>query len=410
MAQAWVATDFGGPEVLRLIDVDVPEPGTGEVTIEVRAVGMNPTDYKQIARVGDRSKLPMRLGHEVSGVLRATGPDTEIASGGGAVGDPVLAFRVPGGYATELTVPARDVFAKPANLEFPEAANLLLVGTTAADMLRLVDPPHGSTILVHGASGSVGVSLLQQARLRGLRVIGTASERNFDRVREFGGEPVAYGEGLEDRVRRAAPDGIAASYDTVGTDEAIEVSLAVTPDRDRIVTIAAFERGKQEGIHVTGGGRPDSKAFRDSVRADLVRLAAEGKLVVPMSRTFPFEDAPAALELLREETFGPVAPIVPVDSLEEAIAHFNRYSPRFIASLISEDASEHERFFATVDAPFTGNGFTRWVDGQYALHRPELGLSNWQFGRLFGRGGILSGDSVFTIRTRAAQQDPTIRR
>ncbi|MDQ4131023.1 MAG: glutamate-5-semialdehyde dehydrogenase, partial [Actinomycetota bacterium] len=94
----------------------------------------------------------------------------------------------------------------------------------------------------------------------------------------------------------------------------------------------------------------------------------------------------------------------------EAVGLFNRYSPRFIASLISEDAGEHERFFAAIDAPFTGNGFTRWVDGQYALDRPELGLSNWQFGRLFGRGGILSGDSVFTIRTRAVQQDPNLRR
>ncbi|WP_210481494.1 NADP-dependent oxidoreductase [Naasia sp. SYSU D00948] len=299
MARAWVATDFGGPEVLEEIDAEVAQPGPGEVTIEVRAAGMNPTDYKQIGREGDRSKLPMRLGHEVSGVLSAIGPDTGIATGGGAVGDPVLAFRVPGGYATELTVPARDVFAKPANLGFPEAANLLLVGTTAADMLRLVEPPSGSTVLVHGASGSVGVSLLQLARLRGLRVIGTAGERNFDRVREFDAIPVAYGDGLEQRVRDAAPEGIAASFDTVGTEEAIDVSLAVTPDRDRIVTIAAFERGKQEGIHVTGGGRPDSKAFRDEVRGELVRLAAEGKLVVPMSRTFPFGEAPAALEVLR---------------------------------------------------------------------------------------------------------------
>jgi len=99
-----------------------------------------------------------------------------------------------------------------------------------------------------------------------------------------------------------------------------------------------------------------------------------------------------------------------VDSVEQAIELFNRHSPQFIASLISDDRGEQERFFATVNAPFVGNGFTRWVDGQYALERPELGLSNWQHGRLLGRGGVLSGDSVFTVRARVTQTDPKIRR
>lgn len=99
-----------------------------------------------------------------------------------------------------------------------------------------------------------------------------------------------------------------------------------------------------------------------------------------------------------------------VPDVEEAIAMFNEQSPRFAASLISEIREEHDQFFDLIDAPFVGNGFTRWVDGQYALNRPELGLSNWQFGRLFGRGGVLSGDSVFTIRARARQSDPDIGR
>ena len=89
---------------------------------------------------------------------------------------------------------------------------------------------------------------------------------------------------------------------------------------------------------------------------------------------------------------------------------FNEQSPRFAASLVSEDADEHASFFDLIDAPFVGNGFTRWVDGQYALDRPELGLSNWQFGRLFARGGVLSGDSVYTIRTRVWQTDPDVHR
>jgi len=99
-----------------------------------------------------------------------------------------------------------------------------------------------------------------------------------------------------------------------------------------------------------------------------------------------------------------------VPDVATAVELFNRLSPRFVASLVSSDLSQHERFWDTIDAPFVGNGFTRWVDGQYALDRPELGLSNWQFGRLFGRGGVLSGDAVFSIRTRSIQDDPDIGR
>jgi glutamate-5-semialdehyde dehydrogenase len=99
-----------------------------------------------------------------------------------------------------------------------------------------------------------------------------------------------------------------------------------------------------------------------------------------------------------------------VPDVETATRLFNQQSPRFAASLISGVDEEHDRFFELIDAPFVGNGFTRWVDGQYALNRPELGLSNWQFGRLFGRGGVLSGDSAFTIRARARQNDPGLGR
>ncbi|MDA0351771.1 MAG: aldehyde dehydrogenase family protein [Chloroflexi bacterium] len=99
-----------------------------------------------------------------------------------------------------------------------------------------------------------------------------------------------------------------------------------------------------------------------------------------------------------------------VPDVDTAVRLFNEQSPRFAASLISEDRDEHERFYNLIDSPFIGDGMTRWVDGQYALGRPELGLSNWQFGRLFGRGGVLSGDSVFTVRTRAFQSDPDLGR
>ena len=106
----------------------------------------------------------------------------------------------------------------------------------------------------------------------------------------------------------------------------------------------------------------------------------------------------------------PELTLVVVDDVSHGVALFNRYSPRFAASLISDDEAAHARFYATIDAPFVGNGFTRWVDGQFAFDRPELGLSNWQTGRLLGRGGVLSGDSVHTVRTRARVRDHGLHR
>jgi NADPH:quinone reductase len=196
-------------------------------------------------------------------------------------------------------VPATDVFAKPDSLTHPQAANLLLAGTTAAEMLHVTAVGDGDTIVVHGASGAVGVSVLQQAALLGARVIGTASQGSFDTVREFGGEPVTYGEGLEQRLADLVPGGYTAALDTVGTDEAVDVSLALVADRSRIVTIAAFGRAEPAGITVIGGAMPASAAYRDENRARLIALAAEGRLVVPVARTFPLADAIEALTLLK---------------------------------------------------------------------------------------------------------------
>jgi NADPH:quinone reductase-like Zn-dependent oxidoreductase len=181
-------------------------------------------------------------------------------------------------------------------------------------MLHVTAVGRGETILVHGASGAVGVSLLQQAALLGVRVIGTCSPGRFGEVRRFGGQPVAYGAGLEGRVREVAPAGIAAALDCVGTDEAVDVSMAVVPERARIVTIAAKQRGAELGIRVIGGDLPESAAYRDRVRADLVRLAAEGGLEVPMARTFPLERALDAAELLRGRHPGGKVALLPARS------------------------------------------------------------------------------------------------
>jgi NADPH:quinone reductase len=291
-AQRWVAVDFGGPEVLRRTEVEVPDPRNGQVTIDVRACGMNPADAKHIAPGQDRSLLPLTLGFEVSGVVSAVGADVGLL-----VGDEVAA-QVSDGYTTAITVRAADVYTKPPRLTFAEAAGLLLVGTTAAELLHVSGAGSGDTVLLHGGAGAVGASALQQARKLGIRVITTTSPANFGFVRRFGGVPVEYGPGLLERVRAAAPESIVAALDTVGSCEAGDVSLALVEDRSRVVTIADAPRAKADGYVFIGASNPASGRFRARARSYIAARAAEGDLVVPMAATFPFDDAPAAFALL----------------------------------------------------------------------------------------------------------------
>lgn len=298
-AQHWIASSWGAPDTWEFVEHEVSPPGRGEVTIRVHAAGVNPADAKHVAAARPGVELPVPIGYEVSGEITAIGADTKIGSGEAAVGDEVIAFRVSGGYATELTIPAEKAFSKPTTLTHAEAANLLLAGTTAAEMLSVTTAAPGETVLLHGASGAVGVSVLQQAALRGIRVIGTASAKRFDVVEHFGGIPVTYGPGLAERVRKAAAgDAVTAALDAIGTDEAIDVSLELVDERHRIVTIAAPRRAGADGILAIAGSMPASARFRDDIRADLVALAQNGDLVVPVARTFPLEEAPAALQLL----------------------------------------------------------------------------------------------------------------
>lgn len=313
MAKHWVATAAGSPESWEFQEYEPAAPREGEVTIRVRAAGVNPADAKHVAAARPGVEFPVPIGYEVSGELAAIGPATRIGSGEAEVGDEVVAFRVQGGYASEVTVPAAKVFAKPTTLTHPEAANLLLVGTTAAEMLAVTGAAPGETILLHGASGAVGVSVLQQARLRDVRVIGTASPDRFDEVRRFGGLPVAYGPGLADRVTALTDGPIAAALDAVGTDEAIDVSLSLVPDRNRIVTIANPTRAAADGFLAIAGSMPDSARFRDEVRSELIALAQVGDLVVPLARAFPLAEAPAAHRLLATGHPGGKLALIPED-------------------------------------------------------------------------------------------------
>ena len=250
MSRVVVATAFGGPEVLSVVDQQVAEPGPGEALLEVRAAGINPADWKAYTGAfgTDPAKLPLRLGYEAAGVVTAVGPDAVGPTGPIAVGDEVIGFRLQGAYASSLVVPAAALVPKPIALDWAEAAGLMLTGATAVHALTAVDVGAGDTVLVHGAAGGVGQMLVQLAVAGGARVIGTAGSSGADLVRRLGGEPVPYGEGLTDRVRALAPEGVTAAVDAVGTDEALDVSLELVPDRQRIATIAIFTRGGEAGI------------------------------------------------------------------------------------------------------------------------------------------------------------------
>jgi NADPH:quinone reductase len=295
----WVAKDLGGPEVLSEVLIDLPAPRVGQVTVEVRACGMNPADYKHFRPGQDRSLLPLTIGSEVAGTIAAIGPNTEIASGGVVLGDEVVAFQIADGYSSAVNAAAQDVFAKPPALSFPQGANLLLVGTTAAETLDVAGVAAGDTVLVHGAAGAVGTSVVQQARLLGASVVGSANERDFESLRALGVTPVRYGRGLEGRVRAASPNGVDVAIDTVGVDEAVDVSLALVSDRRRIVSTAAFERAERDGFPIVGAANPRSGPFRARRRSAILDLAAQRKLTVPIGQTFPLSETPDAVRALQ---------------------------------------------------------------------------------------------------------------
>lgn len=305
VVDAVVATGFGGPEVLDRVKEQLPAPGSGDVSIRVRAIGVNPIDYKLYSGVmgADPASLPLHLGQELAGVVTAVGDDAATPAGPLAVGQEVIAYRrgEPGAYATEVTWPAAVVMPKPDRLAAEHAAGLLLVGTTATHALAATEAGSDDVVLVHGASGSVGLLAAQLAAQRGARVIGTASEAHHDELRGDGVDPVTYGRGLADRVRAPAPAGVDVAIDTVGTDEAIDVSLELVTDRARIATVVAIARGNEAGIHTLGAAPGASDAgtdVRNQAWSSLITMATDGRLDLPIAATFPLRQAADAHRLL----------------------------------------------------------------------------------------------------------------
>jgi NADPH:quinone reductase len=293
MAAVVIATAYGGPEVLTLTNSPTPEPGAGEAVIEVRAAGINPADYKTYSGAfgRDPDRLPLRLGFEAAGVVIAAGPDAIGPAGPIAIGDEVIAFRASGAYASELLVPAQSLVPKPASLDWTQASGLMLTGATAWHCLVATGVGEGDTVLVHGGSGGVGSMAVQLAVSRGATVVATGSPARHALLAELGATPVNYGPGLAERVRGAAPDGVDSAIDLIGTDEAVDVSVELVADRQRIATIAAFGRAGDLGIKALGGGpgADPGTQVRDGARLSLAQLAGDGRLRVIVSESFPLD-------------------------------------------------------------------------------------------------------------------------
>ncbi len=307
MARTVRPTAFGTPDVLETASVPVPWPAADEVVARVRAAGVNPIDWKLYSgafhAVDDRHKgaagvigaLP-RLGLECAGVVTTVGAEAAESGVGARVGDEVIVYPVTGAYADYVTAPVTSLIPKPAGLDWPEAGSLMLAGTTAAHTLDATGVGPGDTVLVHGGSGGVGLMAVQLAVALGATVIATAAERNHALLRGLGALPVSYGPGLLDRVRAAAPDGVTAAIDCVGTDEALDTSVELVADRRRIASITGTDRRVTAGIKIIGNG-PGQDAgteLRHAARAGLAARAGKGELRVLVAAVFPLSEAARA--------------------------------------------------------------------------------------------------------------------
>ncbi len=295
--KAITAAAFGGPDVIELTDQPDPIVGPDSVLIRVRASSVNPVDWKireGYLRGAFPHHLPIILGWDVAGVVEQVGPAAPEFS----VGDEVFGYVRKdavehGTYAELVAADVRHLARKPTTATFEQAAALPLAGLTALQSLDAVRVDDGDVVLVHAAAGGVGHLAVQLAVARGARVIGTASTPNHDFLRSLGVEPVTYGEGLVDRVRALAPDGVDAVLDFVG-GEALATSPQVVKRSERIASIV--DGGTAAGF----GGR---SVFVRPDPAGLARLAAlvdAGALRVEIARTFPLAEAGAALALVQD--------------------------------------------------------------------------------------------------------------
>jgi NADPH:quinone reductase-like Zn-dependent oxidoreductase len=277
-------TEYGEPEVLRVVEAPEPHAGSGQIRVAVRAIGVNPWEWK--VRSGAMQQImPVRFpsipGGEVAGVVDEIGDGIIDVS----IGDEVFGFVIGAAYA-EYAVLEHDQFAhKPAALPWPEAAALPTAVETAQRALDTLGVGAGQTVLINGAAGGVGLAAAQFAMLRGATVIGTASAANHDFLRSLGMTPVSYGEGLVQRVRDIAPAGIHLALDVAGRGGLRDL-IELTHGTDKVVTIADPEAEKY-GVRFSSA-RSKSPA---STLEEAARLIEEDSFTLPVAETFPLERA-----------------------------------------------------------------------------------------------------------------------
>ncbi|WP_432093651.1 NADP-dependent oxidoreductase [Streptomyces sp. bgisy100] len=283
-------------ETPQLTEEAEPKVGPDSVLIRTKAAGVNPVDWKVAAGYLDQVlyvHFPFVPGWDVAGVVEQVGPAvTEFAPGDEVIGYNRQDHVQQGTYAELVPAPVRTLARKPSSLSWAQAAGLPLAGLTAYQSLRAAGVGKGDTVLVHAAAGGVGSLAVQIAVAWGARVIGTASERNHDFLRSLGAEPVTYGDGLPERVRALAPDGVDAALDFVG-GAAVAQSQEVTGSPERIVSIADFQVAAVGGRYVFV--RPDA--------ADLTalgELADAGKLTVHVDQELPLAEAAEAFRISQE--------------------------------------------------------------------------------------------------------------
>jgi NADPH:quinone reductase-like Zn-dependent oxidoreductase len=290
MARAVQYDGYGGVEVLEVREVARPEPGPNQVLVAVRAAGINPSEATMragLVREIFPSTFPSGEGSDLAGVVEELGASVA----GVGVGDEVIGFtNNRASHADYVLVEAENLTPKPAAVPWEVAGALFVAGATGLATVRAVAPSSGEAVVIAGAGGGVGVFSVQLALRTGARVIAVASERHHAWLRERGAVPVAYGDGLRERIVAAAEAlPVAALIDLVGRGY-VELAFELGVEKDRIDTIADFPAVQKHGVKSIGGAAVASAA----TLAELAAAVVTGELVVPIQRTYSLEDVRAA--------------------------------------------------------------------------------------------------------------------
>ncbi|MEF2073672.1 NADP-dependent oxidoreductase [Consotaella aegiceratis] len=279
--------DYGGADVLRVVEIDEPHARAGQVRIAVRVAGVNPSDWKRRAglyRAFEEVAFPAGVGVEASGVVDEVGAGVSNVR----VGDAVFGF----GQGTVAQYAVLTHWApKPDDLPFEVAGGLPVVVETASRSLDQVGVKAGETLLVSGAAGGIGSAVLQFARHRGIVVVGTASAHNHDYLRELGAIPTTYGPGLKDRVGALAPKGVDAALDLAGSGIISEL-IDIVGDPSRVVSVADFT-APQYGARFSAGPPKDP----ERILSDVARLWRRGLFLMRVNQVFPLERTAEAHEV-----------------------------------------------------------------------------------------------------------------